>query len=122
MGLAHLNLVSVLSFSKAWYHRPRYRFLVSVLSFFEENAQKTKPMSNRRLLSTTQIKSVAHIGFPYCLNIFEWFCSHREEEHFEANETKRKHQDCRHLVPLDSPTKQETCHFFSTSSCLAERA
>ena len=61
MGLAHLNLVSVLSFSKAWYHRPRYRFLVSVLSFFEENAQITKPMSNRRLLSTTQIKSVAHI-------------------------------------------------------------
>ena len=62
MGLAHLNLVSVLSFSKAWYHRPRYRFLVSVLSFFEENAQITKPMSNRRLLSTTQIKSVAHIS------------------------------------------------------------
>ena len=62
MGLAHLNLVSVLSFPKAWYHRPRYRFLVSVLSFFEENAQITKPMSNRRLLSTTQIKSVAHVS------------------------------------------------------------
>ena len=61
MGLAHLNLVSVLSFSKAWYHRPRYRFLVSVLSFFEENAQITKPMSNRRLLGTTQIKSVAQM-------------------------------------------------------------
>ena len=36
-------------------------FLVSVLSFFEENAQITKPMSNCRLLSTTQIKSVAHM-------------------------------------------------------------
>ena len=33
--------------------------LVSVLLFFEENGQITKPMSNRRLLSTTQIKSVA---------------------------------------------------------------
>ena len=61
LGLAYLNLVSVLSFSKVWYHRPRYRFLVSVLLFFEENAQITKPMSNRRLLSTTQIKSVAQI-------------------------------------------------------------
>ena len=40
VGLAHLNLVSV-------------------LSFFEENAHITKPMSNSRLLSTTQIKSVA---------------------------------------------------------------
>ena len=40
VGLAHLNLVSVLSFSKAWYHKqPRYRFLVSLLSFIEENAQ-----------------------------------------------------------------------------------
>ena len=70
MGLAHLNLVSVLSFSKAWYHRPRYRFLVSVLSFFEENAQITKPMSNRRLLSTTQIKSVAHISETFDLFFF----------------------------------------------------
>ena len=33
VGLAHLNLVSVLSFPKAWYHRPRYRFLVSVIVF-----------------------------------------------------------------------------------------
>ena len=50
-GLAHLDLVSVLSFSNILTSDHGYPFLVSVLSFFEENAQIAKPMSNHRLFS-----------------------------------------------------------------------